>query len=422
MKSLSIASERPELGVRASHAAPVIIGSDGQAQSDSALVVGRLMAGAEQALHLVTVLKPLPSVSEVPIAITADALAARQAEARREVVAQAARLWGESCDVELYEGDPAAELSHLAHETGARMIVCGLGRHRLADRVLGDETALRLVRLADVPVLAVARNFTHAPRRIVVAADFSETSLRAARLALELASPNATMYLTHVAPRDSSLYDWKSWDATYKQDAGAALQKTHDQLRVPRGMAVQNILLQGDPATELLAFATSVNADLIATGSHGRGFMARLLIGSVATRVVRASTCSVLTVPHAAVMTNTRTTVQPSEVTLLAAAEWEPRLEELSRRNAGRRCTLEIDDPAIGAQAEIVDYPLLGATFDWHDERVELMFGDAERGGRHLMHAIGGVTSIEVLRNEKGEDVALRIAHGAGLTLLTFFS
>jgi hypothetical protein len=32
------------------------------------------------------------------------------------------------------------------------------------------------------------------------------------------------------------------------------------------------------------------------------------------------------------------------------------------------------------------------------------------------------VTTIEVLRNEKGEDVALRIAHGAGLTLLTFFS
>jgi len=150
--------------------------------------------------------------------------------------------------------------------------------------------------------------------------------------------------------------------------------------------------------------------------------MARLLIGSVATRVVRASTCSVLTVPHAAVMTRMRTTVQPSVVIRLATAEWGPRLEELSRRNAGRRCTLEIDDPDIDAQAEIVDYPLLGATFDRHDERVELMFGDAERGGRHLMHAIGAVTSIEVLRNEKGEDVALRIAHGAGRTLLTFSS
>jgi nucleotide-binding universal stress UspA family protein len=59
---------------------------------------------------------------------------------------------------------------------------------------------------------------------------------------------------------------------------------------------VQPIMLQGDPATELLRFGVNVHADLIATGSHGHGFVARLLVGSVATRIVRASTCSVLTV------------------------------------------------------------------------------------------------------------------------------
>src|SRR6185312_10782818 len=104
-----------------------------------------------------------------------------------------------------------------------------------------------------------------------------------------------------------SLYDWKGWGTTYKQDAGDALQKTREQLHIPAGMIVQKVLLQGDPATELLAFATSVNADLIATGSHGHGFVARMLIGSVTTRIVRCSTCSVLTVPHAAVMTRART-------------------------------------------------------------------------------------------------------------------
>jgi nucleotide-binding universal stress UspA family protein len=338
------------------------------------------------------------------------------------VVGQTVRTWGQDGDFELFEGDPATVVARLAHKAGATMIVCGLGRHRVTDRVFGDETALRLIRMADVPVFAVASGLNHAPRRIVVAVDFSETSLRAARLALDVASSSATIYLAHVAPRDSSLYDWKGWGTTYKQDAGNALQKMREQLRVPQEMQVQNVLLQGDPATELLAFATSVNADLIATGSHGHGFVARMLIGSVATRMVRCSTCSVLTVPHAAVMTRVRTTVEPPVVVALPNPAWSAALDDFTRRNFGRKGTLEVDDPDIGAQAQEFDYPLLGAAYDPHDERVELMFGEPGAGKRRLSRGIGGVTGVDVLRDERGRDLAIRIAHGSGQTLLTFAS
>jgi hypothetical protein len=180
--------------------------------------------------------------------------------------------------------------------------------------------------------------------------------------------------------------------------------------------------LQGDPATELLAFATSVNADLIATGSHGHGFVARMLIGSVTTRIVRCSTCSVLTVPHAAVMTRVRTTVEPPVVRTLPHADWSAELDNFTRRNFGRRTMLEVDDPDIGAQAQEFDYPLLGATFDGHDERAELMFGEPGTGARHLSRGISGVTSIDVMRDDRGRDLAMRIAHGGGQTLVTFTS
>src|SRR5436309_3136817 len=83
----------------------------------------------------------------------------------------------------------------------------------------------------------------------VVVVDFSETSLRAAQLALQVASSNATIYLAHVAPRDSTLYDWKGWGISYKDDAGDALQKTREQLRAPKDMIVQKLVLQGDTAT-----------------------------------------------------------------------------------------------------------------------------------------------------------------------------
>ena len=422
MKMFNDPAILPQEGVRANRASPIIVATDGHDQSNSAMLVARLMAPAADALRVVTVLKRMPTLTpEMPVQLSPDLEASRRAEQKRIVRQQAARVWEEELvDVELCDGDPATTVARLAHDTNATMIVSGLGRHRVVDRLFGDETALRLIRVSSVPVFAVASGLTHVPKRVVVAVDFSETSLRAARLALEVASPNATVYLAHVGPRDALLHEWNGWGLSYKDDAGDALQKLREQLQVPAGMIVQRVLLQGDPATELLAFATSVNADTIATGSHGHGFVTRMLVGSVTTRIVRCSTCSVLCVPHAAAMTRARIIPAPSHVSVLARPEWSSKLDEFTRRNVGRRGTLEVDDPDLGAQAQEHDYPLLGATYDPHDGRVELMFGELGEVGRHLTRSIGDVDRIDTLTNERGQDIALRIAHGAGQTLLTF--
>jgi nucleotide-binding universal stress UspA family protein len=423
MQTLQMPSTEPQQGIRASRVSPVIVATDGREQSDAALVAGRLFAEENDALRVVSVLAPMPVVApETAVPIPPDLEASRRADLKRGVQIQMARAWGsdEIEDVEVYDGDPATTVARLAHESNASMIVAGLGRHRVIDRLFGNETALRLIRVSAVPVLAVTNGLTHAPRRIVVAIDYSETSLRAARLALEVAASSATIYLAHVAPRDSTLYDWNGWGSSYKQDAGEALQKIREQLRVPPGMILQRVVLQGDPATELLAFATSVNADLIATGSHGHGFVTRMLIGSVTTRILRCATCSVLTVPHSAAMTQARTTVEPPVITALDQPQWSHSLNDFTRRNIGRRGVLEVDDPEIGAQAQEHDYPLLGATYDQHDGRVELMFGELGDIDRHLTRGIGDVARIDILTDDRGRDIALRIAHGAGQTLLTF--
>ena len=119
-------------------------------------------------------------------------------------------------------------------------------------------------------------------------------------------------------------------------------------------------------------------------------------------------------------MTRVRTTAEPPVALGIPRAQWGTQLDEFSRRNVGRRGVLEVDDPEIGAQAQENDYPLLGATFDPHDQRVELMFGQLGDVNRRLSRGIGGVNSIDVLRDDRGRDIALRIAHGVGQTLLTF--
>ena len=421
MDTITIASIHPEKGIRASRSAPIIVGTDSQRQSDGALAMARALADSADAVRLLTVVGTMPVLPDVPGAVNADVEASKHAEAKRNVDAQIERVWHDEADVEVHAGDPAHVLAKAAHTSGASLIIVGIGRHRVADRLFGSETALRLVRVADRPVLAVADAASQAPRRTVVAVDFSETSLRAARLALELSAPGGTIYLAHVAPRDAAIHGWPDAARGYELDAGAALERVRDQLHVPRSMTVQKVILQGDPATELLAFATSVNAELIATGSHGRGFVTRMLIGSVATRLLRLSTCSVLSVPPTAVMTRARLSIEPPHVAALPHDAWAAELDAFSRRNAGRRGTLELDDPEIGAQAELFDFPLVGATFDRHDEQVELMFGSPSDNRRHLTHNIGGVTSIDILRDDRGtRDLAIRIGHGAGQTLLTF--
>jgi nucleotide-binding universal stress UspA family protein len=61
-------------------------------------------------------------------------------------------------------------------------------------------------------------------------------------------------------------------------------------------IAVRHVLLQGDPASEIVRFGRDAGIDLIVMGTHGRTGLDRLLLGSVAEKVLRDAACSVLVV------------------------------------------------------------------------------------------------------------------------------
>ena len=63
-----------------------------------------------------------------------------------------------------------------------------------------------------------------------------------------------------------------------------------------RGVNARGLVLEGVPAREILRLATSIRADVIVMGTHGRGAVGHLLLGSVAERVVQRSPVPVLTV------------------------------------------------------------------------------------------------------------------------------
>lgn len=70
-----------------------------------------------------------------------------------------------------------------------------------------------------------------------------------------------------------------------------------EQIRpVDPGIAVRHVFLQGDPAAEIVRHGRDSGMDLIVMGTHGRTGLERLLVGSVAEKVMRDATCSVLVV------------------------------------------------------------------------------------------------------------------------------
>ena len=404
-------------------AAIILMATDGTPRSDSALRVAAARAHETGATLELMIVLGTELVFNVQDAEYSDATLRRWTLTRKSVEQQIERALGRDAilSVTVLAGNPAYTISRMAIERRAAVVVVGLGRHQLTQRLLGDETALQLARIARVPVLAVPTNVDVAPRHAVVAIDFSEISTRAAQSAIEAIGDNGRVDLVHVTPPMSDgVLDGEAHE-TYERWAREQLASVEALLVVPSGVTVTRVALRGWPAPALLNYVTAVGADLIATGTHGKGFVARAIIGSVTTKLMRSAHCALLTAPRDPLPALAPTAQDAlAGDTFDAPLSWSSLLNDFTRRNAGRRTILEVDDLEIGAQAQEYNYPLLGASYSDRDGRVNLMLGDRAAGGRHLSRTMGSVVAVDVITDGAGHDVALRVQHGTNQTLMTF--
>jgi nucleotide-binding universal stress UspA family protein len=202
--------------------------------------------------------------------------------------------------VEVLLGSPSRLLATEARRRHASVIVMGIGRHNPLDRLFGTETTLATLRESRVPVLAVGPSFPTHPVHAVVGLDFSAASVQAARLAARLVAPNGRLTLVHVRPRfEHPSDDWQAWDADYGRTLPPLFDEVRAQLEPPDGVLVETVTVRGDPAASLLSLARQAQCDLIAVGTQRHGVLERMVVGSVATRVLRTARCGVLAVPSA---------------------------------------------------------------------------------------------------------------------------
>lgn len=145
---------------------------------------------------------------------------------------------------------------------------------------------------------------------IVVATDFSESSLVALETAYDLALQGShTVYLVHVmepylVTGDPTGMLHPSVEKTYREAQERLKGLIPEEWNVDRANAlvVRSLVLPHSlPAQAITQVATDKDADLIVVGTHGRKGLTRMLMGSTAEGLLRRSPCPVLVVKQKAV-------------------------------------------------------------------------------------------------------------------------
>jgi nucleotide-binding universal stress UspA family protein len=133
-------------------------------------------------------------------------------------------------------------------------------------------------------------------QKVVVPIDFSDEAYAAVDVALQLVAKPADVELIHVLPEivlvDPTDAAWQLTDERMRIDQ--ATEAIRERLKEAKYRDLHVTVLIGNPGHCIVNFAADQHADLIVIPSHGRTGLARMLLGSVAERVVRLAHCPVL--------------------------------------------------------------------------------------------------------------------------------
>lgn len=144
-------------------------------------------------------------------------------------------------------------------------------------------------------------------KKILVATDFSEPSDAALAYGRELARTfSASLTVLHIADniltRAYGADGIVLADPELQREIETSAQRQVDAVLFDEDRkmlgAVGLVITSNSPSAAIVTYARDAAIDLIVMGTHGRGAIAQLLMGSVAERVVRIAPCPVLTVRH----------------------------------------------------------------------------------------------------------------------------
>jgi len=266
----------------------ILVATDGQSHADPAMIAAAFLAGRNgQSTHVFSAVES----GDDERMIRHELLTRRV-----KVETQVALTVGEAAEwpIHVDAGTLGDVSKRIIAETHAQLLVLGQCRHRglgmAPDRGAATERLLR----GTIPAYIAAPTLRGLARRVVIAMDFSETSVRAAQLATRFCAPQANLYFVHVVP---------SVAISELEERRRHLQRMTTLLNRGTDHRGEAVLLVGSAAPELLGFAGGIQADLIVCGASSLvAYPTRRplspAIGRVTRELIRRTSCSLLIAPE----------------------------------------------------------------------------------------------------------------------------
>lgn len=293
----------------------VLIGTSLGAESDTVVRAGLAVARAAKAqvylIHASPAQHPLGRYPEGAALLEIQGEIDAQVAALRQQVERLGIQPDELAGADVHTGAPYRILVEAARRHRAGLIVIGAaGVGPLAAELLGS-TADRVLRKATVPVLVVRGELAVPLHRVLAPVDLSTLSADAFHCGLgvlcPIAAPDLQVKTLYAVGLLETLAIRK--DESFEEAARHAESSAKEELRrfvlenrpeIPIHM--ETAVVRGEARQEILDELAKSPADLVLLGTHGRGGLDRLVLGSVAATIARKAPCSVLMVSPDAAM------------------------------------------------------------------------------------------------------------------------
>jgi nucleotide-binding universal stress UspA family protein len=140
--------------------------------------------------------------------------------------------------------------------------------------------------------------------KLLIGVDLSESTEKVVKKAEEIAAAlSAKVWLLHVAEPEPDFVGLKVGPQSARDSLSRRFHAEHRQIQEmaerlrKTGLDTTALLVQGATVETILKEALKLDVDMIVAGSHGRGAMYQLLVGSVSEGVLHKSKCPVIVVP-----------------------------------------------------------------------------------------------------------------------------